>query len=142
MLTHCPITGVRLVPFILCAFAGFAFSFALDFIVHGNLLMPLYEQTASLWRVPEEMEAFFPMMTLHQFLFAAVAALIFSRHYEAKGVMEGVRFGVLIGLLSGVMISGSYAWMPIPFALAIGWFICEFARGIGLGVIFALLYRR
>lgn len=141
MLVHCPITGVRILPFLLCLGAGFLFSFALDFIVHNHLLMPFYEQTASLWRPPETMARYFLWMLGHQFLFVALAAFIFTRHYERKGVPEGLRYGLLLGLLAGVMSSASYAWMPIPLSLAVCWFVLELVRGLGLGVIFALLYR-
>ena len=139
---HCPITGVNIPRFLATTLAGFVFIFGYDFALHGNLLMGIYEQTSDLWRDPEEMKTFFPYMLSTQFFTALLAAFIFTRNYEGKGIGEGLRFGIMLGLLFGVMMSASYAWMPIPTALAGAWFAGGLGMGIGLGVIFSLIYRK
>jgi hypothetical protein len=139
---HCPITGINIPRFLLSVITGFIFIFALDFIVHGNLLNTLYEQTPQLWRDPEVMMGFFPYMLGTQFLIALITAFIFTRNYEGKGITEGLRFGVVLGLLMGVLMSGSFAWMPISTTLAASWFGSGALTGLGLGLIFALTYRK
>lgn len=139
---NCPITGVNIKRFSLSLICGFVFIFAFDFLVHGNLLMDMYEDTAHLWRGEDEMRTYFPFMLLSQFLLAFITAMIFTRHFEEKGIKEGVRYGVLIGIFMAIMMSSSYAWMPIPGALAIAWGVSGFLLGIGLGVIYALTYKK
>lgn len=139
---HCPITGINILRFLIATIAGFAFLFATDFVIHQHLLMDLYEQTKELWRPPEAMMSFFPLMLGSQLLMSAITAMIFTRNYEEKGIMEGVRFGFLLGLLFALMMSMSYVWMPIPIALAGSWGAAGLFQGLGLGIIFALTYRK
>ncbi len=141
MKTHCPISGTCIKPFLLSLVAGFAFIWVFDFILHANLLMDTYLQTPQLWRSEADMKEKFPFMLFNQFLIAFITAFIFTRHYEGKGIGEGVRYGILIGLLLGVEMMGSYAWMPISSTLALAWFFGGLAKGVGLGVVYALTYR-
>lgn len=136
----CPFTGVHMIRFPLCVLAGFAFIFIWGFILHGQFLMGLYEQTAPLWRLPEDMSM--ALMLLYQFLTSAISAFIFTRHYEARGIQEGMRFGLLLGSLMGVLLAAPYIWTPVPAALGIGWLIGGFIQGLGLGVIFSLIYQK
>ncbi len=127
--------------FALMSVAGFIFIFLSDWVIHGMLLMDMYEQTPQLWRVPEDMEVYFPWMTVNQILLTLVLAFIFTRNFEGKGMMEGVRFGVMFGLLTGLGAFGSYAYMPISLTLAFAWLGSMLVQVTGLGVIFALLYK-
>jgi hypothetical protein len=139
---HCPITGVNIPRLLLSSITGFVFIFALDFLIHGNLLTTTYEQTPQLWRDPDTMMSFFPYMLGTQFLIALITAFIFTRNYEGKGLGEGLRFGILLGLFMGVLMSASFAWMPISPMLAASWFGSGVATGLGLGLIFALTYSK
>lgn len=136
----CPVTGVNIPRFLMSVLAGFVFICVLDFLVHGNLLMNLYNQTGYLWRAPENMVM--PWMIGTQFLTSLIAAFIFTRNFEGKGIQEGVRFGLMLGLLMAVMMSAPYAWMPIPLVLALGWAGAGLATGLGLGIIFSLIYKK
>ncbi len=128
--------------FIFSALAGFIFIFAFEFIFHGMLLKPAYEQTASLWRSPEEMQNFFQWSLMTQILFAGMMAYIFTRNFEGKGIGEGVRFGLMFGILMGVAQFGMYAYMPIPMSLALAWAGGAVVEMTGLGIIFALIYKK
>ncbi len=139
---HCPCSGVNIPRFLLSVVAGFIFVFGLDFVVHQNLLVELYEQTKDLWRFEETMAEFFPLYLGHSLLLVVITGFIFTRHFEGKGVCEGLRFGAMIGVLLALMSSCSYIWMPIPLALALGWAVSGFATGLGLGVIYSLIYRK
>ncbi|MEM7618192.1 MAG: hypothetical protein AAF244_02295 [Pseudomonadota bacterium] len=122
----------------LSVIAGFIFVFVFEYMLHGNLLMGLYEQTSNLWRSTEEMEKYAPFMGLVQFLTVVILAFIFTCNFENKGVTEGARFGLLIGLLFGVGMIGMYAYMPIPMALAVAWFIGTLIEMTALGIVFSL----
>lgn len=142
MLTTCPITGVCIKRFALSVLASFVFLYAYDYVVNVFLLMDLYDQTPQLWRSAADMETKLPFIWVTQLLKALVISLIFTRHYEAKGVGEGMRFGILIGLVLGIEMAMSYAWMPISGALAIAWFFAGLFQGVGLGVVNSLTYRK
>ncbi|MCI5060309.1 MAG: hypothetical protein MRY79_04470 [Alphaproteobacteria bacterium] len=128
--------------FALSVIAGFVFIFAYEFLVHGILLLPTYETTPHLWRAPEEMGDYSIFMFAMQFLMSAVLCFIFTRNFEDKGIGEGARFGAMMGLLLGLAMFASYAWMPISIGLALGWLVTTFVEIVILGVIFSLLYKK
>lgn len=112
----------------------------LDFIIHGGILSGIYEQTASLWR--EDMEKFMWLMYLVNFVFSFILVYIFTKGYEGRGIMEGVRFGFWVGLLLTIpQAFGSYAIWPIPFQLAIWWFVLGTIQLIIVGIVAAAVYR-
>ena len=127
--------------FAICTLIGFAFIFIFDFIVHGILLAPMYAETANLWRTLEEMENFRNYALLSQLALTVVLAFIFTRHFEGKGIKEGIRFGSMLGVLMGIGAFGMYPYMPIPMELALAWFVSSFVEITLLGVIFSLIYK-
>jgi hypothetical protein len=141
MMTHCPLTGVCLKRFIVTVIAGFIFAYAYDWFVNANFMMDLYDQTPQLWRSEANMQETLWVIWLYELLLVWVSAFLFTRNYENKGMGEGVRFGVILGLLLGIEMAASYAWLPISGELAIAWFVTSLIKGIGLGVIYALTYR-
>lgn len=122
--------------------AAFVAGFAFDFLYHGQLLMPLYESTASLWRPMEEMEAFMPLCIAYHAAMAFLFSFLFSRHYEGKGIGEGVRFGLYVGLILGVSGASAYIHLPIPLNLAIGWFVGGVLYAVASGVAIAFVFGR
>ena len=138
----CPISGINVPRFLIMTIAGFAFVFGFDFAVHHHLLMDLYKQTSNLWRPEETMGDYFPLMLGYQFLLVVVLGYIFTRNFEGKGIGEGLRFGLALGVLLGLSAAASYIWMPIPLELALSWAIAGLLQAVGLGVIYALLYKK
>ena len=124
--------------------AAFAVIFVLDFIMHGRLLMGLYEQTASVWRPQAEAHAMMWMMTAGQLLFAGLFTLIYSKGYETgkPGLGQGLRYGLLVGLLTSIsFVSVWYVVLPIPLALALGWVASGLVNCLSAGTVVGLLYR-
>jgi len=114
----------------------------LEFIIHYLILGGSYQATAHLWRPTEEMNQMMWLMWLTGLIWAFIFVYIFAKGYENRGVMEGVRFGLIIGLFYSLPMSlGSYATMPIPFSLALNWFIFGMIEIIILGIMAALLYK-
>lgn len=106
----------------------------LDFIVHGNLLMDMYQQTAALWR--PEMDMKMGLMMVVSVIQAALFILIYCQLVSKKSLINGIKYGVLMGGLVGVgMGIGSYCYMPIPLSLAIGWFIAGIVHFTVSGVV-------
>ncbi len=138
----CPVTGVNITRFLAAITVGFVFVFGFDFVFHALLLEDQYKATAHLWRPQEAMSAYFSVAMASQLAYVTAMALVFTRHYEGKGICEGVRFGILIGLLMGVAQFGIYPYLPIPLTLVLAWVVGTLIQCTGLGVIFALLYRK
>lgn len=126
--------------YVISALVTFVFVALYEFLVHGYLLMDIYTQTKELWRPQEESNMIF--MFASQLGFAAVAAYIFTLHYEDKGIGEGVRFGLYIGMLIGAIDIGTYSYLPIPMVLMLSWVLASLLKGLGSGVVLSLVYTR
>jgi len=126
--------------YLLATLATFVALFAIDFIVHGKLLTDLYQQTAQLWRPQEDYRM--PFMLISQLSFTAVFVCLFTRNYEAKGTGEGLRFGFYIGLLFATMNVGMYSYMPIPLTLVGAWIIASIIKGLIMGAVTSLVYKK
>ncbi|MDX2000191.1 MAG: hypothetical protein SF066_20930 [Thermoanaerobaculia bacterium] len=126
----------------LAALAVFAVGFALNFVIHQVWLQPDYQATQSVWRPEAEMAAKAPVMFITGLLFAVLFVTIFSRGYQGRGPMEGVRYGLLVGLLVMPLVAYDYyVVLPIPYDLALKWFLAGLARCAVLGLVAALVYR-
>ena len=114
----------------------------LDFIIHVLILSEAYEATSHLWRPEAEMNQMMAIMWFSGLIFSFLFVFVFAKGYEGRGIMEGVRFGLIIGIFFMLPMSlGNYAAMPIPFSLALNWFILGIIEFIILGVLAALLYK-
>lgn len=114
----------------------------LSLLIHRVLLDGAYQATASVWRPEAEMHANFPIMLVTAFIISFLFVFIFAKGYEGKGIMEGVRYGLWIGLLMSIpMAFNSYATLPIPMSLAIKWFVYGVIRFIILGIVAAGIYK-
>ena len=115
----------------------------LGFVIHGVLLADTYEALASVWRPKEQMEAMMPIMMATGLIWVFLFCLIFTKGYEGKGIGEGLRYGLLIGLFVSVMQAfDSYVIYPIPLDLAITWFVSGVIFYVILGAVLAAIYRR
>lgn len=114
--------------------------FLTDYLIHGVLLMDLYEQTSELWRGEEDMICWW--MLLMQFALSVLLVVIFGQNFEDKGFMEGMRFGTFAGLVLGTAMAGTYAYMPIPFSLALSWFIGALIQFTIVGIILQFSYAK
>ncbi len=126
--------------YVISLFVVFVFVFLYDFLVHGFLLKGIYTQTAQLWRPEEEYKML--VMFMSEFCFSAVLAYIFTLNYESKGIGEGIRFGLCIGMLLGAIEIGKYSYMPIPIVLMLSWVLASLLIGLGSGVLLSLVYKR
>jgi len=121
------------------AIAVFVVVFVVEYIVNNFLMMSVYQQTASLWRPPEEMK--FGVMIICWLFFSFFFTFIFSKGYEGKGIMEGVRYGFYVAMMMVVPVAYmTYATMPVPYALSLQWFIYGTVEDILAGVVLALVF--
>ncbi len=112
---------------------------ALDFLIHGVILASYYTAVPEIWR-PDMMDV---MWVLHivKIVTAFFFALIFSKGYEGKGAVEGIRYGLYMGVLMGVgMAYGTYAMIAISPLLAFQWFLFSVFEYIIAGIGVSLVY--
>lgn len=110
-----------------------------DYIVHGVILDPAYKATADIWR---------PDMQSKMWIFTVIALVgsffftfIFSKGYEGKGIVEGARYGLYIGIWMSIgMAYGTYGMIAIPYAMALQWFLYGVVEYVIYGMILALIF--
>lgn len=121
------------------AVAVFVVLAILELIVNQLLLAGDYRATEQLWRPADQMKTwiFFLVYAFVAFFFT----LIFSKGYEGKGLMEGIRYGFYVGMMMAVPKAyGTYAAVNIPYSLALQWFIYGLIEYIILGIVLAAIY--
>lgn len=127
--------------FLLASLAVFVALQILDYLIHGVILMPTYESLKHIFRPDMGTKTW--IFVLVGLIWSVLFTLIFVKGYEARGWLEGVRFGLLIGLFWAIpMAYGSYAMYPIPYSLALQWFLYGLAETILVGIVVALVYGR
>ena len=110
----------------------------IDYIVHGIILNQAYQETSQLWRPMAEMKM--GLIYISVFISAVVFVLIYQRLVSNKSISNAIQYGILLGIGVGISMGyGTYAVMPIPYAMALTWFLTSILEsavaGILLGVI-------
>lgn len=114
----------------------------LGFMINSFILGDTYLALASVWRPEAEMMSKMWILFLTSAVWTVLFCYIFTRGYENKGVMEGVRYGLMIGLFIGIPYSyESYAIYPITIGLAHAWVILSVVISIACGAVLAAIYR-
>ena len=84
-----------------------------------------------------KMWIYYIIMLVGSFFFS----FIFSKGYEGKGIIEGVRYGLYIGIWMSIgMAYGTYAMIDIPYSLALQWFIYGVTEYVIYGILLALVF--
>jgi len=125
---------------VLASLAVFGAFEVMDYIIHGVILSPVYAQLAHLWR--QDMMSKMWLMALSTLVMSVMFVYIFIKGYENKGIAEGLRFGIVAGLFMNVIgMFSQYVMYPIPFSLAVKWFIFGMLEFIIAGIVAALIYK-
>jgi len=125
--------------YLLSVLAVFVLWSVTGFIIHGVILAKAYQATAQLWRPYAEMKL--GLTYLSTFIATATFVGIYMLLVSPKSIKNGIFYGLLIGLLSGIrMALGTYSSMPITVTIAAVWFggtVIEMAlAGLCIGAIF------
>jgi hypothetical protein len=111
----------------------------LEYIVYGLILGSAFN-SLTVWRpdMSSKLWIMHVVLVFSSFFFT----FIFSKGYENKGIMEGVRYGFYIGVwMSLGMAYGTYAMVDIPYSLTLEWFISGVIEFIIGGIVLALVFR-
>jgi hypothetical protein len=128
-------------------FAAFALvlvaSTMLNFVIHGILLRPLYQQSAQLMRDEADSGAH-AMFLLVGFVFFSLGFVwIYARGVETKSwVGQGLRYGIAVWLIAAVSrYSIYYAIQPWPGHVVLMQIGYELVATLVLGLCVAVVYR-
>ncbi len=115
-----------------------------NYLVHSVILASVYasEEVAKVFRPMAEMESKMWVMWVIDLIWAFFFVFIFTKGYQNRGIMEGVRYGIYMGLF--VYLVAAYAQFvvyPLPYSLTFQWFVYGFIQSIILGVVTSLLYK-
>jgi hypothetical protein len=112
----------------------------LNFLVHGILLQPAYEETAELWRSKGEIKIGLGYFV--SFMSALGFVLIYKYFFIQKSLNTALKFGLIYGLVAGANMGfGTYAYMPISPFLAWVWFIDIAVGGLVAGWVVGLMVK-
>ena len=127
--------------FFLALIAVFVVHESLGYVIHQVLMTPSYQETASMWRMPDDINM--GLVVLGGLIFSLFFMAVFAQGYEGKGLMEGGRYGLLIGnLIFFPALFVNYAVMPITFSMAAHWYGYGLVQTIACGYAAALVYQR
>ncbi len=108
--------------FVLGGIAIFVAWEVLDFVIHGLILGATYAGLTGVFRPPGEMKM--GLMALATLIGALTFAAVYAWLVNPKSVAAGVKYGLVWGFGSGVMMGyGTYSSMPVPYVLALVWFL-------------------
>jgi len=111
----------------------------LNFVIHGILLMDTYDALSAIWR--PDMERLMWLQYVTPLFLSFFFVYIFAKGREGKGVMEGLRYGLIIwGFLSIPSIYGQYMVYPIPYSLVLKWLVSDLVILVILGITVSLVY--
>ena len=112
------------------------------YLVHELGLSATYESLASVFRPRAEMDNMMWMMMVGSVVSLVLFCHIFTLGYEGKGVMEGVRYGTLIGIFASIPMSvDNYVIFPLTGELAVIWFVSGVVGFVIAGAVFAAIYK-
>jgi hypothetical protein len=126
--------------YLLASLAVFVTGLVLEFLIHNVILKATYEPLKHLWR--PDMESLMWIGPVMGVVMSLLLTYIFTKGYEGKGIMEGVRFGVVLGLFAmAPMALGTYMMIAIPVSLAVEWFVFGMIEYIVFGIVLAAVYK-
>jgi hypothetical protein len=118
-------------------FAGLAILIAwmvVDVLLHRLFLAPLYDASRELWRPFDQMNV--TLIYVVSVVLISVCVGIYRLLVRPKSVGTGLALGAFIGLALGVSAGlGTFIHMPIPPAVAWGWFVGGWLKGLVAGAI-------
>ncbi len=128
--------------YILASIVVFIFFFVVEWIFHGLIMSGWYGEHLEMFRPRAEAGTYAVWMILGFLILAFGFSLIFAKGYENKGIAEGFRYGLYVGIAFAVStLLVNYAVFPYPAKWLIGWIIGYVIILILGGMIVAAIYK-
>lgn len=115
-----------------------------NYIIYMGILGSAFlnDMYKNVFRTEEDMNSKMWIMFLMDLIWSCFFVFFFVKGYENKGWMEGLRFGVYIGIFYMFVASFQfYAMFPLEFGLVIQMFIYSFIQAVILGIAASLIYK-
>lgn len=128
----------------LAALIAFIFLLLSDFLIHWVILKGVYEglMAGGILRSAGAICGYLWVMIVMTAIFSFFFTYIFAKGYEGKGILEGVRYGIIIGFFwVFVNAYNAFAVIDIPYGLVWSWIIAGFIQTIIAGILLALIYK-
>ena len=113
----------------------------IGYVVHEVMMADTYAALAAIFRPREEMDSMMWMMMLSGAVLLFLFCYIFTKGCEGKGVMEGVRYGALMGLFLALVNVDQHVIYPLPANVAAIWFVSVVVSLTISGAVFAAIYK-
>lgn len=106
----------------------------LDMLMHRFLLREHYESSAILWRPFDQLNVV--LIYVVTFILIGTFVGIYWLLVRPKSLAAGIGLGAFVGLALGISAGfGTFIHMPIPLALAWGWLIGGWLKGVAAGAV-------
>jgi hypothetical protein len=115
-----------------------------NYIIYEGILKSAItnDMYKAIFRPEEDMNSKMWLMWVMDLVWSYFFAFFFVKGYENKGWMEGLRYGVYIGIFFSLVMSfTSYVVYPFDFGLTFQMFVYGFIQSIILGIAAALIYK-
>ncbi|MEJ2193986.1 MAG: hypothetical protein P8X73_03895 [Ignavibacteriaceae bacterium] len=122
----------------------FILSEVTGFLIHGVMLSSTYESEGikEIFRSMEEMNSKMWIMWITDLVWSFFFTFIFVKGYENKGLLEGLKYGIYIGLfIPFVFAYQSYVIYPVPYPLTFQWFLYGVIQCVIYGLVAAAIYK-
>jgi hypothetical protein len=126
---------------VLAAVAAFIVDALYGFVVYGNVLTSEFARFPGVFRPMATQGAYMPILFCGILLAMLVAAFIYAKGYEGgSGMVEGARFGLLIGLVTaGYGPIVNYAIENIGRRLSLSMAVATVAEWILAGLVIGIV---
>jgi hypothetical protein len=113
------------------------------FVVYGNIISAEFGKYPAIYRSAESQSAYLPGMFVGILFAMFVASYLYAKGYEGgNGLQEGMRFGVLVGLVMVGYVSGvNYAIMNIGKRMAGYYALAGLVEWVVVGMAIGFIYR-
>lgn len=112
----------------------------LDFLIHGVILGSTYATLGNMFRAQADMKM--GLMAAVTLIGALAFAAVYAWFVSPKSLVTGVKYGLVWGFGGGVMMGyGSYAAMPVPYVMALAWFLGSWVEFTVAGLLAGLIIK-
>jgi len=112
----------------------------LDFLIHGVILGSTYATLGNMFRAQADMKM--GLMAVVVLIAALAFAAAYGWFVSPKSLATGVKYGLLVGFGGGVSMGyGSYVAMPVPYVMALAWFLGSWVEFTVAGLLAGLIIK-
>ena len=112
----------------------------IDFLIHGMILGATYASLPNLFRPMGQMKM--GLLAVVTLIGALAFAAVYGWFVNPKSQVTGVKYGLVWGFGGGVMMGyGTYGSMPIPYLMALVWFLGTWVEFTVAGLLAGLIIK-